>query len=172
MSNRGHGLTVVTPTIKWDLEPETNIDFIFLEKTRKHLKQRYENRSTSNSMDQSIWKSLIHWYDQHMATCQGNLESNGFSEILQLALKGTHKFDLIIYDLTYGPGCLLHLAYLFENVPLVGITSSSLTSDILNMNQRETFNPALDPYILSHFTQNMNYWQRLYNTALYGFDYL
>ncbi|TMW52182.1 hypothetical protein DOY81_002741, partial [Sarcophaga bullata] len=172
LSNRGHGLTVVTPTIKWDLETEANIDFIFLENTRNHLEQRYENRNAVSFMDQSVWKSLIHWYDQHMATCQGNLESKGFSDILQLALKQKHKFDLIIYDLTYGPGCLLHLVDLFENVPLVGITSSSLTSDILNINPQLALNPALDPYVLSDFTQNMNYWQRLYNTALFGFDYL
>lgn len=172
MTTKGHSLTVVTPFRDWDLESEANIDYIFLEDTLKHLKQRYENRDAENLLKQSVWKSLIHWYDQQMATCQGNLESQGFSEILQLALKGNHKFDLIIYDLTYGPGCLLHLAYFFKNVPIVGIISSSLTANVLSVNQQVTFNPSLDPYVLTDFTQNMNYWQRLYNTALYGFDYL
>ncbi|XP_065359993.1 UDP-glycosyltransferase UGT5 [Calliphora vicina] len=171
LAAKGHDLTVVTPSI-WDLEQETNIDFIHLENTNKFLKQRYEiKNNTENALEQSNWKMVVNWYDQHMATCRGNLESLGFSQVLNLALKGKRSIDLIIYDVTYGPSCLLHIAHLFGRIPIVGITSSTLTSDILKINQNSVLNAALDPYGLSDFGRNMNYWKRLYNSALYGFDY-
>ncbi|XP_037807216.1 UDP-glycosyltransferase UGT4 [Lucilia sericata] len=171
LAAKGHDLTVVTPSI-WDLESETNIDFIYLENTQQFLRQRYENNNNShNALDQSNWKFIVNWYDQHMARCRGNLESSGLSEVLKLALQRKRVFDLLIYDVTYGPNCLLHIAYLFGATPIVGITSSTLTADILNINQHSGLNAALDPYVLSDFGKNMNYWKRLYNTALFGFDY-
>ncbi|XP_023301143.2 UDP-glycosyltransferase UGT4 [Lucilia cuprina] len=172
LAAKGHDLTVVTTSI-WELESETNIDFIYLEKTQQFLRQRYANSNSShNALDQSNWKFIVNWYDQHMATCRGNLESSGLSEVLKLALQRKRVFDLLIYDVTYGPSCLLHVAHLFGVTPIVGITSSTLTADILNIYQYSGLNAALDPYVLSDFDKNMNYWKRLYNTALFGLDYV
>ncbi|KAM7357625.1 UDP-glycosyltransferase family 305 member A1 [Cochliomyia hominivorax] len=175
LSAKGHDLTVVTPSI-WNLEDETNIEFIHLENTHRFLRKRSENNSNNNNnnaLDQSNWKLIVNWYDQHMATCRGNLESTGISEALDMVLNKKRSFDLIIFDMTYGPGCLLHLAYFYKNIPIVGVTSSTLTSDILTVNQpKSTLNPAIDPFILSDFQRNMNFGKRLYNNVLYGFDYV
>lgn len=170
MSAKGHDLTIITPSV-WEVEQQTNVEFIHLEHTHKFLKERYEN-NTLNNLEQSNWKLIVNWYDHYMATCRGNLESTGLSEALDLALKRKRSFDMIIYDVSYGPGCLLHMAYFYGKIPIVGITSSTLTSEILNINGLNTdLSASLDPYTLSDFQRNMNYWRRLYNVALYGFDY-
>lgn len=96
--------------------------------------------------------------DQHMATCRGNVESIGFSQVLNLALKGKRSIDMIIYDVTYGPSCLLHIAHLFGRIPIVGITSSSLTSDILKINQNSVLNAALDRSRLDTNNDNMTWY--------------
>lgn len=175
LSNKGHDLTIVTANSPWNNENEDsdwpNAEFIYFENTQQILQQRYENLTNREMLQQNIWKYVTHWYDRQMTTCRGNLESVGFSEVLHLAVKEKRRYDVIIYDMTYGSGCLLHLAYLWKDVPIIGITSGLVNDQILSMSGRSVMKPSLDPYILSDFATNMNYWKRLQNTALYVFDY-
>ncbi|XP_013103577.2 UDP-glucuronosyltransferase 2B15 [Stomoxys calcitrans] len=173
LENRQHQLTIVTAT-SWTTDEDVfpNARLVHLEKTQVALKERYESITIGDLLKQSTWKNIIQWYDRQMATCRANLESIGFSEALHLALKEKGKYDLIIYDIAYGAGCLLHLAYLFGNTPIIGITSGPLNSQSLFTAHESLLNPALDPHILSDFNEDMNYWKRWHNTALYAFDYL
>ncbi|XP_073837599.1 UDP-glycosyltransferase family 305 member A1 [Musca autumnalis] len=176
LENRSHHLTIVTSSQNSDYEDDfLRADFIHLEKTQHFLKQRYEALTQQELLQQSTWKFIIHWYDRQMATCRANLESIGFSEALHLAVKEKRKYDVIIYDVTYGAGCLLHLAYLFGQTPIIGLTSGHLNvQNALPLHSSaavELLNPSLDPYVLSDFKRNMSYWKRWHNTALYAFDY-
>lgn len=174
LENRGHKLTIISAA-HWPDQVEDdfqNAEFVHLEKTQHFLKERYENQAPQDLLGQSTWKFITHWYDRQMATCRANMESIGFSEALHLAVKEKRKYELILYDVTYGMGCLLHLAYLFGETPIIGITSGHLNGQHLAENQGILLNPAVDPYVLTDFGSEMNYWKRVQNTALYAFDYL
>ncbi|XP_075164363.1 UDP-glycosyltransferase family 305 member A1 [Haematobia irritans] len=173
LENRNHKLTIITST-SWTTDEDDfpNAEFVHLEKTQVFLRERYADQTFEKQLQQSSWKNIMHLYDQQLATCRANLESIGFSEALHLAIKEKHKYQMIIYDITYGAGCLLHLAYLFGDIPIIGITSGHLNDQNLFLTQANLMNPAIDPYILSDFTTDMSYWKRWHNTALYAFDYL
>ncbi|XP_005179264.1 UDP-glycosyltransferase UGT4 [Musca domestica] len=176
LEQRDHHLTVVTSNPANEFEDSfLNAEFIHLEKTQTFLRQRYEALTHAELLHQSTWKFVVHWYDRQMATCRANLESIGFSEALHLAVKEKRQYDLIIYDVTYGAGCLLHLAYLFGQTPIVGLASGHLNVQNLlplSVAAGELLNPSLHPYVLSDFGRDMSYWRRWHNNALYAFDYL
>lgn len=143
-----------------------------LEVTPRFLEHHSERVPPHDLLKQSTWRFITNWYDRQMLICHTNMESMGFSRALNLAVKEKRRYDLIVYDITYGMGCLLHLAYLFEDIPIVGITSGPLNGQNMDLYKDSIFNPAMDPYILSDFGSAMNYWKRIQNVGLYVFDYL
>lgn len=80
------------------------------------------------------------------------------------------KFDLVIHDYTCGP-CLLFLMKKFNNPPLVSVTAFSnpdYTYDLVGGH----LHPAYVPFYGLTYGCDMNFFQRTWNTFIYGFSYV
>ncbi|XP_067646681.1 UDP-glycosyltransferase UGT5 [Eurosta solidaginis] len=165
---RGHTLTVVSGNAR--PTKSSHITQIHLDEIAKTLRQNNSPKLFSNTW-LSPFEQLFYWYDRQMKICQSVLSSDGLQELIELAPSQSEEqqpYDLILYDATYGPSCLLLLTELFKNVPIVGVSASQITPDLLSVARGSQVQPATVPHFLTAHSENMNFFVRLHNTIIYA----
>ncbi|XP_053952724.1 UDP-glucuronosyltransferase 2B1 [Anastrepha ludens] len=162
--SRGHKLTVVSGSRLTSKPP--GVAQIHLEDVKAVLDTNKPPKLFTNPW-LSPFERVIHWCDRQMKICKAVLSSSGLQELIELS-RQAEPFDLIIYDATYGPSCLLALAQLFENIPIVAVSTSYITPDLLKVARGTHIQPATVPHFTTVHNEHMNFLERLHNTIVYA----
>lgn len=171
LASRGHQLTVVAPNVP--TESIQNITFIHLEQTYLTIMKHYEKEMAgSSAMPSNSFMSMVMWYKYQMTTTKGILASEGFQTAIELKAEQNAKFDLIIFDSSNGPSGLLNLAHLYPDAPIVGISAFTVFPEVFELARSGGSNPSMVPYFTTLYDEQMNYWQRIYNTVHYVASHL
>lgn len=170
--DRGHKVTLVSGSTMYSKSPRL---------TQIHLERVKGALDASNNIDSRLvnawlnpFERIYHWYDKQMKICQGVLSSSGLLELIALS-RGSgmeEPFDVIIFDATYGHSCLLALTQLFEKVPIVAVSASHITPDLLQVVPGTQLQPATVPHFATTHDEHMNFVQRLHNTLIYAMAHL
>ena len=90
--------------------------------------------------------------------CVGSLNSKGYQQLLNFPKN--FKFDLIIYDFTIFPQCLLGMVHKFNNPSVIGVTPFLFSGKVAKLSGSLIF-PGIAPSPLSSLTRKMNFQQRV-----------
>ncbi|XP_037945001.1 UDP-glucosyltransferase 2, partial [Teleopsis dalmanni] len=169
LADRDHELTVITPVVGGELH--RGINYLLLDDVYDAVQKSFENDHSDTMAIFRPFRNTLKWYERELHTCKAIYASKGFRKAYELSKLEARNFDLIIYDVTYGPGCLW-LTHYFKDVPIVGISAYGITPKLLHMARSGAgaLQPSTRPHFTSELGENMNFFQRLYNSALYGFE--
>ncbi|XP_036338149.1 UDP-glucosyltransferase 2 [Rhagoletis pomonella] len=165
--DRGHKLTVVSGSRGVAVKSPAIVQ-IHLEEVKRTLDANEPPTYFANTW-LSAFERVFHWYDKQMRICQSVLASSGLQELIELS-RGAgveEPFDLILFDATYGRSCLLAVAQLFGEIPIVAISASYITPDLLKVARGAQIQPATVPHFTTVHDERMNFLERLHNTAVY-----
>ncbi|XP_050336817.1 UDP-glycosyltransferase UGT5 [Bactrocera neohumeralis] len=164
----GHKVTLVSGSTMHSKSPHL---------TQIHLEQVKEALDVSNNLHSRLvnawlnpFERIYHWYNKQMKVCQAVLSSSGLHELIALSRGSGMEapFDVIIFDASYGHSCLLALMQLFEHVPIVAVSASHITPDLLQIVPGTQLQPATVPHFTSTHDEHMNFFERLHNTLIYA----
>uniref|UniRef100_W8BYX3 UDP-glucuronosyltransferase 2B7 n=1 Tax=Ceratitis capitata TaxID=7213 RepID=W8BYX3_CERCA len=170
LTDRGHKVTVVSGSSTLNSKSPL-FTKILLELVEPALLEWRDEHNHFTNKWLSPFGRVLHWYDKQIRICKGVLTSDGLLELVALA-RGTgleEPFDVILYDATHGRSCILALAQLFEHVPIVGVSASHITPDLLKIVRGAQQQPATVPHFTSAHTEHMNFFERLHNTFVYAY---
>lgn len=91
------------------------------------------------------------------------------SQNLQNFLREDHQFDVVVVEICFADA-LLGIGYHFK-APVIGISAfgpSSWTSDLVGSPNFASY----VPFFTNHYTDRMNFWQRMYNSLSFWFEHL
>lgn len=161
---RGHNVTVISTDL--DPNPPKNVKYIHLEGVYDFI---YENEKFDilSFVHMNPIESIDPIYSFSVLACQGIERASGLQILLNYPQD--FKFDLIIYDFSTGP-CLLGFLHRFNYPPVVGVTSFNnppYTPNIVGGHNQYSY----QPYLTSTFSNNMTFFERMFNLVLYAVDY-
>ncbi|XP_055623108.1 uncharacterized protein LOC129766560 [Toxorhynchites rutilus septentrionalis] len=161
LAAKGHNLTVVSADV--ENIPKANITYIHLEKAYSYL---HEVLDLSEMANKNTFGGVRDLYAWGTGMCKGVLNSNGMHRIMDYP--DDFKFDLVIADVTLGP-CMFGLLHKFGNPPIIGVTAynnPSYTPDFVGGRKEHGY----VPYVMLNYDDDMNFFQRVYNYAVYSYD--
>lgn len=166
LAAKGHNVTFVS--VEGAKQKISNVHNIHLEKVYEAYFHGEESLDVLYYADEGAIEALIELPEVFEAVCDGALESKGLDEIL--SYPDNFKFDVIIYDFSFGP-CLLPLVTKFNDPPLIAVSAFAnppYSTDVIGGQKYPAFVPHYDvPY-----TSEMTYVQRFHNTLTYFVDWL
>ncbi|KAG5685003.1 hypothetical protein PVAND_014206 [Polypedilum vanderplanki] len=172
LAERGHNVTFVSADL--DKNPPKNLHYIHLEKQYEAFVEESTGNNASETVDYTElvglnpWITIMMFNGYGFDVCSSLAKSKGFWRILNYP--DDFKFDLMVYDYTFGP-CSLGLLKKFNYPPLIGITAfcnPPTTADIIGGDKLGlTVKPH---YTLDYDVKDMNIYQRIFNGILNMFD--
>ncbi|XP_018801485.1 PREDICTED: UDP-glucuronosyltransferase 2B33 [Bactrocera latifrons] len=164
----GHKVTLVSGSTMHSKSP--HLTQIHLEQVKEALDTTINRHSRLVNAWLNPFERIYHWYNKQMKVCQAVLSSTGLHELIALSRGSGMEapFDVIIFDATYGHSCLLALTQLFEHVPIVAVSASHITPDLLQVVPGTQLQPAIVPHFTSTHDEHMNFFARLHNTLVYA----
>ncbi|EDS25660.1 UDP-glucuronosyltransferase 2B20 [Culex quinquefasciatus] len=165
LAAKGYNLTIVSADV--EKVQKVNLTYIHLEETYQAVHEGDSAIDLFEMAQEGLVKSMLTFYDYGMASCGGSLRSKGLKQIL--SYPNDFKFDLVLYDFTFGP-CILGLFHKFGQPPLVGVSAFNnppYTDDLIGGHKY----PAYIPYYTLNYGSDMTFLQRLENAFIYAADY-
>lgn len=110
-----------------------------------------------------FWRVALDMYEVSYNLVNWTMHSTNFQQLLH----SESKFDVVIVEI-FGSDALLGLGHYF-NAPVIGFCgfgASKWTSDLVGT----PIIPSFVPYPFNGYSDRMNFWQRLYNSASYWFE--
>lgn len=165
LAEKGHNVTFLSTDL---VKKETkNVHYIHLEKAYDSPMAGDGEMNILDFADQTNEQFLIMTPFFYMMVCDLLLESNGLDSLLNYPKD--FKFDVVIFDMTFGP-CLLPLLERFNNPPLISVSAFAnppYTTDYVGGHKF----PAYIPHFAVTYSTVMTFTQRFYNTFLYILDW-
>uniref|UniRef100_A0A8D8F451 UDP-glucuronosyltransferase 2B15 n=1 Tax=Culex pipiens TaxID=7175 RepID=A0A8D8F451_CULPI len=165
LAAKGYNLTIVSADV--EKVQKVNMTYMHLEETYQAVHEGDSAIDLFEMAQEGLVKSMLTFYDYGMASCGGSLRSKGLKQIL--SYPNDFKFDLVLYDFTFGP-CILGLFHKFGQPPLIGVSAFNnppYTDDLIGGHKY----PAYIPYYTLNYGSDMTFLQRLENAFIYAADY-
>lgn len=163
LSAKGHNVTFVSADLAKKEVP--NVHYV-------HLERAYDVYLASSVVLDLAYKPAV---ETILAlplfcdgVCEGILASKGLEQILNYP--EDFKFDVVIYDFTFG-ACLLPLVARFNNPPLVSISAFANPPHTTEFVGGQNY-PAYVPHYVTDYSTEMTFFQRVFNTFLYFIDWM
>ncbi|XP_055382028.1 UDP-glucosyltransferase 2-like [Condylostylus longicornis] len=161
LGTRGHNLTVLICDLpKNPNNVHENVRFIDMSDMHKYLMNEAE---VEEFIDANAFKAMYSFCSYNILTCQATLKSKGFS--LFMEKYKNEKFDLILYDYTFGP-CLLGLVHKYDYPPLISISTFPYVPLATKFTGGH-FYPSYISYHSASLKPQNNFFDRMYNHILY-----
>jgi glucuronosyltransferase len=164
----GKGYNVTFVSVDGGKHKTANVHKIQLEKAYEAFFKGEDSLDVLYYADEGAIEALIELPEVFEAVCDGALNSKGLDEIL--AYPDTFKFDLVIYDFSFGP-CLLPLLTKFNYPPLIAATAFAIppySSDLIGGQKY----PAYIPHYDVTYSTDMSFLERFHNTLTYFVDWM
>jgi glucuronosyltransferase len=169
LANRGHNITFLSTDPQKSVVE--NVHYIDLENSYENLnkifaaeRKDFDIIKWSLELNRNKLLTAFGLTDYSSKNCKSIMDSaNGLEKIL--AYPDDFKFDLVIYDFTFGP-CVLPIVTKFNQPPMVGVSAflnPPLTHLLIGGNKY----PAYVPHYALDFPQIMSFYQRSFNLLLY-----
>lgn len=166
LTEKGHNVTFLSADLPKKTIP--NLHYIHLEKVYEVFLGGGEAMDILHYADRGTVESILGLRGVISASCTGILASKGLDVILNYP--SDFKFDVVIYDFTFGP-CLLPLLTKFNNPPLVSISAFANPPYSTDLVGGQKY-PAYVPHYAINYSSHMTFFQRCFNTYLYFVDWL
>ncbi|KAH8297555.1 hypothetical protein KR054_002781, partial [Drosophila jambulina] len=166
---KGHHLTVVSSAEPTQPAPKEGLVYYHLPNEYDVMKKHFLDKNTGEYQSMVTLKQLLVWYEVILGSCRAIVESDTYNRMLpEVLVQIAQDFELIITDITEGANCLLDLVPAFGTVPVLGLSASKLTPDLIALLQADdTINAARIPHHLSQVPKSMGFWNRLHNHIMY-----
>ena len=119
LATKGHNVTFLSVDLV-KKEIKNDVHYIHLEKTYEFIFHGDEPVNLLDVAAQGTVESITAMPDFCLAVCHGALMSSGLDSLLNYPKD--FKFDVLIYDFTFGP-CLLPLLHKFNYPPLILVSA-------------------------------------------------
>lgn len=114
-----------------------------------------------------VWENINFFFFYGTRTCSLVSETKGLQQLLDYP--SDFKFDLIVFELTIGNGCLYPLIQRFNYPPTIGITSFLLPSFVSHIFGNH-LHPSYLPFYHYEFDTEMSFFERVRNTIFVYYD--
>ncbi|KAK5648759.1 hypothetical protein RI129_003651 [Pyrocoelia pectoralis] len=155
LRNRGHNITMLSHDAEKGPLPQ-NFSLILLEGIYDILDSKFESNEIKEDTAVKTMRALF----KHVEFCCGHdFNTTGFKTLQEYPK--TFKFDLIIFDASYGR-CFYPLITRFNNPPAVAVTPYRLPP-ILSNAFGNHLHTSYTPYYNTEFSTKMSFLERLWN---------
>ncbi|XP_055376130.1 UDP-glucosyltransferase 2-like [Condylostylus longicornis] len=166
LANRGHNLTVLISDLpKNPKDLHKNVHFIDMNDMYQNL---FNEADFESFLDISPLQMMSGYCMYNILVCEATLKSKGFS--LFMEKYKNEKFDLILYDYTFGP-CLLGLVHMYNYPPLISVSAFPYVP-IATKFTGGHFYPAYVSYHSVTWDPINNFLDRMHNHMLYAAEEL
>lgn len=166
LAARGHNVTAIGADV--DPNPSKNVHYIHLEGVYDYM---YSSQGGKLVLVDYAYAGAVE--NIGLSTkfpaiaCRGMQRSKGLQTLMNYPKD--FKFDLVLYDLSCGP-CLIGFLHRFNYPPLVTWTGFNKPPFAINVGGGHNFF-SYAPFYSSTFSNEMNFWERVYNMYLYAVQY-
>ncbi|CRK89595.1 CLUMA_CG003252, isoform A [Clunio marinus] len=167
LAEKGHNVTFLSADL--DKRPIPNLHYVHLEKTYETIKAGQEEIDILAFAELTAYQYLFVAADYFELVCTGNLASKGIDELLNYPKD--FKFDVVIYDFTFGP-CVLPLLARFNYPVLISITAFSNPPYTTDLVGGQKYPGYLPHYMLNIGPKEMNLMDRINNHFLFIVDWM
>ncbi|XP_031634156.1 UDP-glucuronosyltransferase 3A2-like [Contarinia nasturtii] len=161
LAEEGHDVTVVSP-FKQKV-PIKNYKEVFLENSWAISRKTMAKNNFVELNTVHFWEWTLLCYSSGMDMNNWTVSSQNFQNFLKIK----QNFDVIIVEILLNDA-LLGLGQ-YYNAPVIGLSAfgaSKFTTDLVGT---PNF-PSYVPFTSNHYTDRMNFWQRMYNSLSFWFE--
>ncbi|XP_055316609.1 UDP-glucosyltransferase 2-like [Sitodiplosis mosellana] len=161
LAEDGNEVTVISP-FKQN-KPINNYKEVFLEHSWELSRKTMAKNNFVDLSGVHFWEFIFMSYSTGMNMTNWTVSSKNFQDFIKIK----QHFDAVIVEVLLNDALLALGNY--YNAPVIGLSAfgaSKFTTDLVGTPNFASY----IPFTINHYTDRMNFWQRMYNSLAYWFE--